>query len=341
MPHPGFGFTRRAFSTLKSLGCPRRAYLAQMLEIRRRSHTGMVSGPLAAGSMFHTLMEVHYTSAKYRGQPLPGTDGNPSGLVDADTVRDWYLSHNYDPEAVCEAQEAYTRYVMDRGEDLEVAARLIGRPEPNVEGDLRDLFGKVKMPKIPYAAQYDAVIKNPADGPKGVIAVEHKLLAYFQPNTVRNYLSSGQLIGQCAVWNSRADLVEKFGPMEQVMLNLTFKRPSKTNPISTHRTVLFIPRQWQLDYAYAVAAETRKLTTFLRNDKRDQKKQEPRGAAAWPQSGMVHGECVQLTHNCEFLDICQTGMVEPEFYQITENGRVRAARETVVQVSRNVEVYTR
>ncbi len=342
MAHPGFGFQRRSFHTLKALSCPRKAYFAQMLEIRRRSQNGQESGALAAGKVFHTLMEVHYTPDRYKGTPLPGTDGNPS-LTTADEVRDWYLSRNFDTEAVCEAMDAYARYLIDRGRDPEIADRIVFRPEPNVEGDLRDLFPpftrKLMSQPIPYAAQFDAVIRNPANGPKGVISVEHKLLSGFYPNTLKSYLASGQLVGQCAVWNSRADLVEKFGPMEQVMLNLAFKRPSKTNPIYTHRTVLFIPRDWQLNYVKAVRAETARLEQMLADDAHDQRQPTPMGAALWPQSGLVHGECVQMTYNCEFLEACQDNAVEPELYQITEAGKARAAREKAVQVSRHLEVY--
>ena len=123
------------------------------------------------------------------------------------------------------------------------------------------------------------------------------------------------------------------------MLNLAFKRPSKTNPIYTHRTVLFIPRDWQLNYVKAVRAETARLEQMLADDAHDQRQPTPMGAALWPQSGLVHGECVQMTYNCEFLEACQDNAVEPELYQITEAGKARAAREKAVQVSRHLEVY--
>jgi hypothetical protein len=128
--------------------------------------------------------------------------------------------------------------------------------------------------------------------------------------------------------------------MEQVMLNLAFKRPSKTNPITTHRTVLFIPRDWQINYVKAVRAETVRLEQMLLDDAHDQRQPTPLGAALWPQTGLVHGECVQMTYNCEFLEACQDNSIEPELYQITEAGKARAAREKAVKVSRNLEVYT-
>lgn len=338
MAHPGFGFTRRSYHTLKNLSCPRKAYYNQILELRRRSMNGQPSGPLASGKVFHSLLELHYTPQRLRGTPLPGTDGNPSPRT-PEEVRDWYLNLNYDAASVCEAYEAYQRYVLDRGVDEEITARLVGRPEPNVEGDLRDLLNNKRMRKIPYAAQYDAVIRNPPDGPKGVISVEHKLLATYSYNTLKSYLSSGQLIGQCAVWNSREDLVELFGPMTQVMLNLTFKRPSKENPVYTHRTTLYVPMEWQLAYARAVSKETAKLETLMRQMRKDDASPHPKGAALWPQSGMVHGECVQWSFSCDYVEICQDGAVEPELYQITEAARARAATETGVRVSPHLEVY--
>lgn len=338
MAHPGFGFQRRSFHTLKSLGCPRKAYYSQILELRRRSATGQQSGPLAAGKVFHSLLELHYTPARAKGTPMPGTDGNPA-LRTPDEVRDWYLDQNFDAAAVCEAYEAYQRYLLDRGADDEIASRIVGRPEPNVEGDLRDLLNNKRLRKIPYAAQFDAVIRNPPNGPKGVISVEHKLLATYSYNTLKSYLASGQLIGQCAVWNSRADLVEMHGPMDQVMLNLTFKRPSKENPVYTHRTTLYVPREWQIAYAKAVGKETAKLEALLRQQRKDDTEAKPKGAALWSQSGMVHGDCVQWNFSCDYVEICQDGSVEPELYQITEAGRARAARETGVRVSPHLEVY--
>lgn len=337
MAHPGFEFTRRSFHTLKNTACLRKAYLGQMLGVRRKPHPEGDDGPLMAGKVFHTMMEVHYTPPEARHLPLKGTDGNPV-LPDIKCVVEHYCERGgAAAKAVCDALDAYGRYSRERGEDADLRSRLLGRPEPDVDGELADLLGHARLGPIPYSAQYDMIVRNSNDPKiKGVTTVEHKLLAGFYPNTVRGYLNSGQLIGQCAVWNSRQDLVRKFGPMTQALINLTFKTYNIDNPLYVHRELLYFPLDWQMRYAEAVGMATQRLeATMLEYEHGSQAPD-----LLWTQGGLVYGECVPFWGQCDFLDICQSGCVEPEFYQITEPGRERAARDGIVTVSRNTQTYT-
>ena len=337
MAHPGFEFKRRSFHTLKNTSCLRKAYLGQMLGVRKRPAPDGDGSPLAAGKVFHTLMEMFYTPPKYANSPMPGTDGNPI-LRNVEEVIAHYEANNVAPSAIFEAVSAFERYKQARGDDEDVRSRVLGRPEPDVDGDFADILGLASGP-VPYSAQFDMVIRNSNDPkvPKGVTAVEHKLLANFYPNTVKSYMNSGQLIGQCTVWNSREDLVERYGPMTQVMLNLTFKKVMGDKP-TVHRTILFFPPEWQLRYAQAVGMTTRRLERVL---------QEYASPAyphdelplLWTQNGLVDGACVQLAYNCEFLEVCQDNAIQPELYQITERGRDRAIADKIVNISPYVETY--
>ena len=344
MGHPGFDFARVSYHTLRNTVCPAKAYLNQILGVRRRFSDRGESGPLAAGKVFHTLMEVYYTPHKYLGTPLPGTDKHPA-LPSTEDVINWYMAEGVAGETIEEALNGFKRYLYQReNDDDNIKDRVLGRPEPDVHGDLRKLLSPAErkgQPKAMYAAQFDLVIR--ADDGKSVISVEHKLLAQVSPSTLALYQNSGQVIGQCAVWNSREDLVDKYGPMRQVLLNLTFK---KSKERIVHREYLMVPITWQRDYAKVIIQTHRELASRVRRyrhaiDDHSPAAPAPEGAVAaiWPKLGMVRGECANFINSCEYLALCQEGRIEPELFQITEAGRARCVRDRAFGISAGVEIY--
>lgn len=351
MPHPGFGFTRRSYHTLKQLSCPRAAYINQFLGVRRKPDPNGEDGYFAAGSLWHTLMEVFYTPPQHKGKPLPGTDGNPAGLMTPEDVLQWGLEGKYAPSVVAQVKQGWQRYVYHYKDDMDLRSRVVGRPEPDVRGDFRH-------PQSPYAVPYDTgldlVVRS--RGRKSVWFVEHKFLGQFGAQTLTSYRNSGQVIGQVANWNSRPDLVERFGPAEGVMMNITLKRAS---PPHTQREDLFVPVSAQNAYRAAVRAMTTTLNGLLHADREAERPakaaraagREPSASArakvaqaksrCWSKLGMATGECAPLVGAaCPYLHVCSDGdKVAPELYQITEAGRQRAIDDGIIEVPPAVEVY--
>lgn len=335
MPHPGFGFTRRSFHTLQLLACRRRAYLNQIAQVRGRRRTGMTSG-LIEGSVWHTLLELFYTPEAQRGQvALRGTDGKPV-LSSPKEVLDWYVDRGYPAQAALKVQDAFERYTMRYGNDDDLRDRQICRPEPDIRSeDLRVLLPEERrkgLVRAPYDVGYDMIVR--LKGQRGVMAVEHKLLAAARGVTVSGYHYSGQIMGQCATWNANAELVEKYGPMNHVLLNLAFKSDT---PFT--REEVFVAPQVQADFALQVARQTRDLESTLGRYEKERHVGN-RVDGIWPQDGMLRGLCVDFLSPCEFLEVCQGGgRVSSDLYEITEPGRQAAERDKILRVDPSIQEY--
>ena len=349
MSHPGFDFGRRSYHTLSPFSCPRRGYLSQMLQIRLGPGPTGWRGALNTGKLFHSLMELHYKRllAKRKGRPynrrfrLSGTDGQPLCKTTAEVV-DYYASQAYSEETLNHGLAAFKRYLFGWPEAKDPLAKQMIAVEKDIHGDLRALLPKdiaKDAPPLPYDAQYDGIAI--AESGKGVVSVEHKALAAFSGGTLFMYLNSGQVVGQCAVWNSCADLVERYGPMDSVWINIAFKDGKPNRPV--HRESLHIPRSWQREYAEALLARTSDLEVTLQAyDAAQKAAPAARRAAvgrAWPKHGMFNGECVDLTRSCEFQRICFENDRVPDLYQITDAGRERAERDGLVRLE-SVGTYT-
>jgi hypothetical protein len=343
--HPGFDFTRRSYHTLSKLRCPRAAYYNQLLGVRRAPNEAGFDGPLAEGILFHSLMELYYTHPDKRGHvPLTGTAGEPV-LATPDEVFDYYLDQlNWSPVAVETARKGYATYVYHRGDDAELRSRVLWRPEPDLKADLRHVLGTAGMPGhrvIPYQAQYDLIVRLPAPA-RGVMAVEHKFLKAFYSNTLRLYHNSGQVIGLCALWNSRPDLIERYGPMRGVILNLAFKNTTR----APHREHLSVLRTQQQDYARSVGQQNHDLDTRLKaytraSDKKQGQFVKPAEVARiWPQRGLVEGACVEIFWTCDYFDICTSGAIGALTYQITEPGATRARKDRQAILEPGIREYS-
>jgi hypothetical protein len=339
--HPGEGFARRSSHTVSLLECPRKAYLSQLLALRVTPDYGGERGPLSVGKMFHTLLEIHYNPAYAKGRPLLGTDGCPV-LDTPEEALDWFVDVQRAAESAAdEAYKVYLRYCYSyeqEGHDL-LADQIIGRPEPDVEADIRNFpGGPVKSVPVTYRAQYDAVARaRPGRGAPGVMSVENKSLASFGLSTVRAYRHSGQILGQCAVWNSRPDLTQRFGTMDQVLLNLAFKGKNPERPV--HREQMFINPGHVRRFTFALSAALDELEYRLSRDVMARQRGDSI-ADVWPMLGITRGCCARLVgFPCRYLSICETGVLEGEMFQITESGRARLEADQVVRVSGELETY--
>ena len=333
MPHPGFEYARRSSSTLRYVECPREGYLGQILGIRS-SPTGdfSSSGPLGAGSVFHTLQEVWNMPEHHVGRPLRGTDGMPV-LTTPEEVVDYYLDTvRFAPSAIVEAKKAFDSYVEEYGLDDVVKANVVDRPEPNINAH----FGPEEG--CPYSAQIDLVIKHPS-GRKEVCSVEHKLLKSLQPKTIPFYGKSGQIIGQAATWNARQDLVDKFGPMMYVWINISFKSGRQKH----HREKIFIPLDRQREFVKSVRATNKIIDTMLAEYYTARKiGRRDLIEAVWPKLGMARSKCVGLTRTCRYIHVCTAhkDAVDGVLYQITESGRRRAEEDGLVLVDSDIKTWS-
>ena len=319
MPHPGFFFRRRSYSTLSKLGCPRAAYLSQMAGVRLAPRVAdKLPGALAAGSVFHTLCEVYYTPLVFLDQPLRGTDGHPV-LSSVEDVLAWYADRA-EAKAIDEARESFDAYrehhlrARDGGGFM-----VLGLPEVDVNADVS--YGGQSTR---YQTQVDLIVQL---GSGEVAAVEHKLLSTASRFVLDRYTMSGQMVGHALAWNSRPDLVQKHGRMSTVILNLAFKK-GKTR---AHRESLFIRPSQQRQYAQSVVALGRKVDALLTAHSAAR----PGGAraAVWPKLGHVMGLCDGVGGKCEFRHICHTHSdTIPPLYQITENARERVIADGFVKV---------
>jgi hypothetical protein len=332
--HPGFEWRRLSFHTLKGLACPRYAYFKQILGIRNKPyHTGE-TGARAAGKAFHLFMEVHYQPEATRMHPLPGMEGSPV-IPDVTTAVDWLLDNGYAPSAVDVAHTAYRRYVEHWSDDVLQRDRL-GRPEMNINGDLRGIIDAPKRSKtIPYSSQYDMVVRSAYPAQTGDVAsVEHKLVGSVEGRTIAHYRGSGQIIGHCALWNSRKDLVSTFGQMQRVVLNLV----CKGKRARFHRETVFIDIPAMQRFARATRATQHFLDQRMHRYRYAKTTEDVAGA--WPQLGLNWGQCVPwIGRPCEFLEMCTSGEVVPELYQIAEPFHQRAADDGLVRVPLGTETY--
>lgn len=319
MPHPGFFFARRSYSTFSKLACPRAAYLNQMLGVRLAPKVdNKLPGALAAGSVFHTLCEVYYTPPVFRDQPLRGTDGSPV-LQSTDDVLEWYADRA-EAKAIDEARESFDAYcehhrrMRDGG-----ALAVIGLPEVDVNAIVS--YGGQESR---YETQADLIV---ALGDGSVAAVEHKLLSTASRFVLDRYTMSGQMVGHALAWNSRSDLVARHGPMTSVVLNIAFKK-GRTR---AHRESIFVPHGVQRQYAQSVVALGQKVDALL--TAHHKARPGAARAAVWPKLGHVLGLCDGVGGKCDYRHVCHThsDVVSP-LYQITEAGRKRAEQDGCVKV---------
>lgn len=333
MPHPGFDWTRKSFHAYKVLGCPRYAYFKQRVGLRNKPIHAGITGPKGAGSAFHAMMEVHYTPAWAKGRGLPGTDGHPI-LDSIPAACDWLVdAGGLAPSAVSAAYDAYKGYILEWGERDEIHEGLIGRPEPNINADLSNLLpARERKGPIPYSTQYDGVMRVVA----GVAIVEHKLLTTVDTGTVDRYRASGQMLGHCAAWNARPDLVEKHGPMTRVLLNLTTKSDTKRK---FHREVLFVPLPLQLEYVRTIQRLEEERKRLVALDTAATTPVEKR--AVWAKLGQLWDQCVPWAGSpCDFLNVCTSGEASSLLYQIAEPLRARALADGVVKYDPAMTTYT-
>lgn len=331
MPHPGYEFTRVSSSTVSKAQCPRELYFDQILGLRRVPNACGDTGPFAAGTVFHTMLEVEYQPTATRHLPLMGTDGRPT-IPDHAGVIDYCLDNHFAPDAVSQAETAYKQYLEEYDGDDALRACIIGRPETDVHCDMRKLVDANKhATKVEYAAQYDLLIRAPNGG---VASVEHKLLGTIDARAVHRYKASGQLVGQCATWNSRPDLVDRFGRMSQVVLNIT----TKQRPARFHRETLFIPMSAQVDYVKTLRIAVRGIKRRLHDYK--YAKDAYHREMAFPKLGQTFGMCVPFAGSpCCYLPICDTGEAHGAVFQIAEPFHQRAVDDGVIRVDPTIETY--
>jgi len=292
--------------------------LDQMVEVRRAPRVGKKSaGALAAGSVFHTLCEVHYTPDVLKDQPLRGTDGNPVLRTTADVVA-WYLERA-EAKAIDEAVRGFEAYLEHHLRALHGGAfRVLGSPEVDVSSTV-SYGGQTAR----YQSQADLVIVTD----DGVAAVEHKFLSSASKFVLERYAMSGQMSGHALAWNSDPARVAKHGRMNAVLLNLGFK----SGKPRAHRewVAVTVPRQRQ--YAQIVVAAGRKVDTLL--EAHAKARPGAARAANWPKLGSLYGLCDGVGGRCEYRHLCHDGadVVKP-LYQITEAGQKQAEADGVVKV---------
>ena len=334
MPHPGYEYARRAASTFKGLSCPRYGYLSQFGGVEPvPSGTFVAEGKLAMGQIFHTAMEVFYTPDRHKGKPLRGTDNNP--IIDTiDDVWAYYLDQGYAPSTVTVAKEGVQRYLDEYGDDVEIRSRVLNRPEFDVHADFGPILDRGTNPRqIPYSAQLDLLVKDPYGD--GVAGVEHKFLADFRPLMLQFYTKSGQIAGQAASWNARADYVKQYGPMNRILMNLVFKG-GKTR---VHREWAYVPATRQMTYIRAVAAQTDQLELTMRQYRAARDAGDSRGVErCWPKLGMLRQQCVDIAFSCKYLQVCENDRVDGLLYQITDAGKNRLTEDGVVKVDLDARV---
>lgn len=328
MSHPGYAFTRLSYHTLTQLRCPRRAYLDQYLGLRLRPTSAGRDGPLGIGIVFHSLMEWHYTAPRARTRPMQGTEGAPVCATVAEVLAH-YEGCDYSHHALDVAEQLYNRYCWAYPPEKDgFSGQVLGVEQELQTDDLAEPYKPLLKGRVPYAARYDLIVKVP--GSRQVAAVEHKTIRSLSAAALAGYADSGQVVGQCALWNSRSDLVAQYGRMDTIWLNLVLKAGEPNRPV--HRACLFIPPQRQAAYVWAVAAREREL-------RQRQKAYTaargfgPRGVAeAWPELGLVNGDCVTLARTCPFLSICHDCGIAHNAYEITDEGAERVEKDGLVRL---------
>jgi hypothetical protein len=324
MPHPGYDFRRNSYSVLSKTACWFSAYLSQILQIEKDYDKGGMgkSGALFKGTVFHTLMEVHLMPDKYKGKPMSGTDGKPVLNTKQEAV-EYFLNQGFAPDSVEAGIRAFDTYIEKWGErDPEIKSRLIGKPESDIAGDLKYLHESLdSFDFIPYTAQYDAIVRL---DDKSVASVEHKSALRLDQNTLAYYRHSGQLIGQCALWNARTDLVSKYGKMNTVILNLAFTG-GKQEP---HRESIYIPPIVQINYARALGDLHKELAKKLDRYAKNPAKAE----SIFPKNGMTHNQCFGIGYTCPFISGCHENCLSSDEFKITDEGRTRLDRDKTIKL---------
>ena len=279
------GSSSLGFSTVSTyLECPERSRL-RALGIRKKPTESFDLDPLnelGFGTLMHTLLPTRAVygaqtalwmlgACELEGGALAAAESSPLGLHPDDRLKALTILRHYD--ATFPLEEEPFEYL---GVEAEVASKIVA---PGGRTVIRTV-------------KYDALVRMKADG--AIFSLEHKTSA--RKITGAQYIA--QMMAQQAVWNANAALVQRYGPMRGVILDVMTKTT--------------VPSCERLGPFYFSPHQEEKMRWYLSLPER----------VAWPANPdgshprMAHA-CWGKYRPCEYIDLCWEG-VDGDYEQVTK-----------------------